>query len=163
MKEDKSYDIHLFCAAIKKGYYPEKIDRVIANLPSPGFGWDGADDWPTEVQLNVPLRSKEPIAAVKPPPTETFKPADAIPTVMTATGDNDEDETGTLVVRSSIGHGRLYVDDRYVGEVPIRIMLPAGNHDIEIRERGYQAARRQIQVTPNREQNTLLDLTRDLP
>jgi hypothetical protein len=58
------------------------------------------------------------------------------------------DKTGSVTINSSPSGAEVYLDNEYHGTTPAAIRaIPAGNHTIEIRERGYITWSRNITVT----------------
>jgi hypothetical protein len=61
------------------------------------------------------------------------------------------EKTGTVTITSSPSGAEVYLDNEYHGTTPNTInAVPAGNHTVEIRERGYKNWSQNITVTSGR-------------
>jgi hypothetical protein len=61
------------------------------------------------------------------------------------------DKTGSVTITSSPSGAEVYLDNEYHGTTPNTInAVPAGNHTVEIRERGYKNWSQNITVTSGR-------------
>ncbi len=61
---------------------------------------------------------------------------------------------GTIRLSVNVPTYQVWVDERNVGENVPSVMVPGGNHVVEIRSEGYASARQQVQV-PSRTEQTL--------
>ena len=68
------------------------------------------------------------------------------------------DLLGTVRI-SCMTRGEVWIDDRKLGEVPIDVLVPAGDHVIEIRARGYEPERRELRVSARAIHHLHIELT----
>jgi S1-C subfamily serine protease len=95
--------------------------------------------------------------------TATAKPAPAAsktqPLSSNSTGDEEPDDSpsqpaaspaprgyGTVTITSDPDGAEIYVDDKFVGNTPAKLKLPAGNHNMILRSEGFADWKRAIEI-----------------
>lgn len=90
-----------------------------------------------------------------PLPAAASAPVTAPPAQVAASGVSAD--VGTLIVKSTPGRAKVYLDGVYYGLTPLRADVPAGLHELEVRADKHQASREKISV--RRGDTTELELT----
>jgi len=58
---------------------------------------------------------------------------------------------GTLIITSNVDGSEVYVDGKFIGNVPATIKLEAGEHSVEVRKQGYKKYIRDMNILPDSE------------
>jgi hypothetical protein len=66
---------------------------------------------------------------------------------------------GALIIDANV-QAEIWIDDRRVADAPARVSVPAGRHVVELRSSLHQAARREVQVVPQRTYALRFELSR---
>jgi S1-C subfamily serine protease len=65
------------------------------------------------------------------------------------TAQSKDDAKGKVTVTADVGSAEIYVDGKFVGDVPSTLMLRAGSHNIEVKGSNGKAWQRDLQVIPD--------------
>ena len=163
-EKEQRHDVFLNFVAALPGYRSERINTRVASFFKEGFDWEKADRTPTKTVINVvltPTSSTAEVSAALPPPTGARPPV--LRTVMIASGKGGAKETGTLVVSANVAGADVWVDGQKAGETPLRLIIAAGPHSVEVRERGYQAVTEKVAVASQVEGDLKVNLVKSAP
>jgi hypothetical protein len=102
-------------------------------------------------------------AAVAQPPEEASLPPDLNPELEEVPEEEPEEEVATaadgqylLTVRSNVYYDEVFIDGVAYGSTKLDVMLPAGEHDLEVRKPGHNPYRERINLSGNRSVKAVL-------
>ncbi|MCC2617648.1 SUMF1/EgtB/PvdO family nonheme iron enzyme [Aestuariibacter halophilus] len=75
--------------------------------------------------------------------------ADTDPVAVPAAVSTDESVMHELIVRSNVFDDEVFIDGVSYGSTRLQIMLPAGEHDVEVVKRGYEPYRQSVMLKEN--------------
>lgn len=67
---------------------------------------------------------------------------------------------GRLRVESNVPGATVYVDDDELGSVPLDVVLPEGDHEVEVRAEGFRTERQTVRISADEDRIATLTLVR---
>ncbi|HEY8241183.1 MAG TPA: PEGA domain-containing protein [Kiritimatiellia bacterium] len=130
---DKLYDLYMIYKIEAPGRETLHRDDLVASFIKPkDFEWDDLSFLPSRKTVEVTL----PVAAVA--DAQESQPASAGPaTVMMATSSDEGTAMGTVHVVANVDEASVLVDGKPAGRAPVKLVLGAGDHVVEVHKPGY--------------------------
>lgn len=150
---NRNFEIYLEVKAAKPSRPPQPFSIHVATLTYPGFNWSGKDRWPSETAVALELTA-EPDAATNVADRAAPRPPAALPTVlMVGRDDGAPAAIGTLKVRADFTEAQVYVDGKYAGTAPIKILAPRGSHRVQVSAPGRPVFQQDVELDEHEEQS----------
>lgn len=70
---------------------------------------------------------------------------------------------GQLTITAVPAHSRVWVDDKYVGEAPVKLTLPVGKHKVNLQGPRQESATRDLTVESGKDQKLAIKLKETYP
>lgn len=140
--EDRSYSLYARFVVESAGYLAQTVDTFVTTFPYPGPEWmDDLNVLPVRESLTVQLDRKTGQVA------EAGAPAPAVRTVMVAAGGAEgEEDFGTLEIYADVSQAMVSADGQEALALPVRLLLRAGEHTIQVSAPGLTAFQRTLTV-----------------
>jgi hypothetical protein len=146
------YDVYLHFTLSKPGYETEEFGELIASFEPPQhLDYDNIDFIPAKKTVHMKL-AREGEKKVEPAESGAEPaPVVASKTVMIAGSESRADELGTVHVAANVNGADVLVDGNFAGVTPVKLIVPAGRHDIAVNMPGYQGVTRTMDIRPRRQ------------
>ena len=159
--KEELYDLYLHFTLAKEGYESEEFGELVASFEPPrDLDYDNIDFIPTRKTLNLTLK---PVSSGEPEITPLPAPTAGSKTVMIAGAAGQADELGTVHVIASVVGAEVLVDGSFAGNTPVKLVVPAGRHDIAINMPGYAGYTKTMEIKPRREVVLKVNLVEGAP
>ncbi len=156
--KEELYDLYLHFTLAKEGYESEEFGELIASFEPPrDLDYENIDFIPTRKTLNLKLT---PVASgEQPAPEPAPVPLAASKTVMIAGAAGEANELGTVHVVANVVGAEVLVDGNYAGLTPVKLVVPAGPHELVVNMPGYISATKTMEIKARREVVLKISLT----
>lgn len=143
MDTEKTWDLFASCSAVLPGCKPKIVNERILSLPSPGLGWEEAENWPSHLTLKLNLTQ----VARKPGPESRASANPTPASVIMASGSAADPSTvGTINITASTGGAAVYVNSKLAGRAPLSVKLPAGAYAVAVYRDGWSPFTANVEI-----------------
>jgi hypothetical protein len=141
--EDKLYDVYMMYMVEAPGYETLHRDDLIASFTKPKeLDWERITFLPGKKTIDVALQP----SAVSGEATRAEPAQAGAATVMMATASDESAAMGTVHVVANTEDAAVMVDGRSAGRTPVKLVLGAGEHSLEVHKAGYLSYSNNISV-----------------
>ena len=152
-KEDKSYELALSFELRKEGFESQRVEQPLSSFAYyKDLDWDNIEGIASRKSFSYNMAPEAGRAGDK----TVRKPASTI--MLAGAGDGDEKYFSTLNIDSLPAGAAISVDSQSVGPAPVRVIVRAGDHEVEATLEGWPTRKLPVKLNPATETSVRIEL-----
>ncbi len=141
LSEENNQDIELKIAIEKEGFEKHIVRDKVLSIAYPGQKWTGTNAWPRHKTVSYDLKPRQAESGAL--------EKSQMRTVILA--GSEISAVGALVVWVNADDADVFMDRKHVGKAPVKLVLTAGQHELQVQAQGMIPFRRSVEVPADRE------------